>query len=577
MIVVLFLSFMLSPVARAEKIFLKNGFTVEGAVKHKDEKKIILATEDGEIEFLLSEIKFIEDGKTAVKEQKQPITLYLKNGAVISGDLIKENEDGVLIHWQGGEVSFLQSEIKAIEYDKYVPEEEYLFPVDRENKWHYKNDVVVRLTNFEAVDVVIFKVDKDKVVVREELDGGGFIEQEIERSRVEDLLFKPVANEKSSVIENRLRKLFPQMELYHEGPFTILTDSHPASVKEYKKGLRQYLTDFYLGFFDLLCDRSLQMQNSIVIFDDWNDFAEFALADGVPGWSVAGYFSPTSEVLYMYNALGEKFSQILFNAIIEEPGANIDKQKEHLKRMFGGEHDIVIEGMADEIKFKYERYYKALYSYYKDMTLRVLRHEVTHELLYNYGLQNVVLSRLKKQNKESEIKKETDVDRKMGYLKRLFSLGKRELVELEAANSWLVEGMATYCEGYPLGAENKRWLFLFQEACRKERILPFEQLSVYKMGSFPGVAPEAMLYAYAQSWAFTHFLVNKYPSEFIEYQRKLSNESPEKMEDVEWFLKIVGRDLREIEKEFLEYMDGFPTLQDPEVNWVLLKNEIFGR
>ncbi|MFH1857016.1 MAG: hypothetical protein ABH836_07350 [Candidatus Omnitrophota bacterium] len=566
---------------RADTVFLKNGFSVDGTVKYQDSEKIILATGDGEVEFLLNEIKDVDmPDNTKKKKKERLIALYLKNGAVISAKLLKETDDEILVWWQGGEVGFSRAEIERMEYDKKVKEKKgLLFDVSAEGKWLYKNDVVVQLTNLEIFDVPFYKTGSDKIVLREELEGGGFIEQEIDKSKVEQLLFKPIENENSKKIEDGLRKLFPKMEHYQCGCFTIVTDSHPAWAKEYKKAVSQYMTDFYFTFFDLFKERHMKIQNFIVIFDEWEDFAEFASADGVPGWQVAGYFAPCSEALYMYNVLGENFSQKLYDAIIDEPGARIDKQKEQLKKTCRGERDIVIEGMADEIKFKYERYYKLLYAYYKDMTLNTLRHELTHELFYNYEFQNVVVSKIKNHAQEIELKKkyleEKYCAEKSDCLKNLFALKQGQSMEMEAANSWLAEGIATYCETYPPGEQNKRWLFLFQEAVRQNRILPFEQLSVYKMGSFPGIAPEAMLYAYAQSWAFVSFLTHEYPSEFMEYQIKMAADSPEKMDDVNWFLEAIGKDLREIEKEFLAYTANLPELKDPEVNWVLLKNEIF--
>jgi sRNA-binding regulator protein Hfq len=577
----IFSFFILAAISQADTIHLKNGFSIEGTIKYQDEEKIILATKDGEVEFYFSEIKSIESKKkTFPFLKKRVVTLYLKNGAVLSGSLVKEDDNEVLIWWHGGEVSFLQSEIERLEYGKRIKKEkEFLFPVVKEEKWPYKNDVAVQLTNLEILDFPISEVYKDKVIFKEELEGGGFIEQEIARSKIEQLYFKPVENERSQKIEDNLRKLFPHMKFYQEGQFTIVTDSHPVWVREYKKAIRQHMSEFYLTFFDLLKDHRPKIQNFIVIFDEWEDFVEFAIANGVPGWQVAGYFSPRSEVLYMFNVLGEKFSQKLFTALIEEPGAIINRQKEELKRKWG-EYAITIEGLADKVKFKYERYYKIVYGYYKTETLTTLRHELTHELFYNFGLQNVVVSKVKKQKKaqpKKEHLKGEDLTKRQDLLKRLFTLRRYGAISLEAANSWLIEGIATYCETYPLGGQNKRWLFLFQEAERKKRILPLEQLTVYKMGSFPGVAPEAMLYAYAQSWAFIYFLMNNYPSEFLQYQEKISTESPEKMEDIEWLLASLNKDLREIEREFLEYMKQLPLLEDPEVNWVLLKHEIFGR
>jgi len=132
-----------------------------------------------------------------------------------------------------------------------------------------------------------------------------------------------------------------------------------------------------------------------------------------------------------------------------------------------------------------------------------------------------------------------------------------------AANSWLAEGVATYYETAEPGAMNKRWFYLFQQMVKKQSFFPLEHLMVYKIGSFPGVYPKAMLGAYAQSWAFVKFLNDKYHDEFIEYQERVSGQKMEGSDDVKWLIEALGKDLRALQAEFVNYMATFKKIEDP--------------
>jgi len=187
---------------------------------------------------------------------KNPITLHLKNGSSLSGGLIYEGEDGVRIAWQGGEVFFATFEIERIEKEVFQVEKEgFLFPEETKEEWPYQNNVVVHLTDGRILDETIGAVRGNTVILRREFDEGGSIEQEIDRSKIEYLAFKPIRNERTRAIEESLQTQFPKMKWHREGAFNLLTDSYITWTKEYKKTIQELRTDFYLTFFPLLKDR----------------------------------------------------------------------------------------------------------------------------------------------------------------------------------------------------------------------------------------------------------------------------------------------------------------------------------
>jgi hypothetical protein len=289
----------------------------------------------------------------------------------------------------------------------------------------------------------------------------------------------------------------------------------------------------------------------------------------VPGWAVAGYFQPKDKVLYLFNILGERFSQILFEGMVGECGRRMDGIVEAVERCVDKRYHIFIEGQAKEIKDKYWRGYSYYKGMFRDSTVSTLRHEFAHELFNNWGLQNIIISKPKVKKdalirKKKEFLETKDYKKKAQLVQSLMTLRSGEAqLEVKAANSWLAEGMATYCETQIPGDNNKRWLFLYQKLAKEESVYPLESLTVYKMGSFPGVCSEAMLYLYAQSWAFVTFLMDEYPEEFMEYQDRMSEKIAQGYDDVGWLLECLGKDLRTIDREFMEYMSQFEELEDP--------------
>lgn len=504
------------------------------------------------------------------RSDNDKVALHFKDGSVMIGEMIRKTKDEYHIKWKGEEtivyaelVDYVTSATEELKGEVGLSDEEISL------YWPYKNDIVIRLKNRAIVDAKIDRANRENLHLIDTLEGGGSIEQDIARSDIEYLIFKPIDNEEAGKIERSFRELFPKMNFYKDGNFTIVTDSYITWVKEYTKVLRAVYTNIYLDFFDLFKDKKAQSQNFVVIFDDYVNFVEYAVADGVPGWAVAGYFNPDDKALYLFNVLGERFSEILFQGIVGESGKSIDHVVETVEKQVDKRYHIFIEGQVKAIR---DEFWDA-YSYYRDMfrelTLTTLRHEFAHEVFNNWGLQNISVSRFEGMEDElvkrkKEFLETKDCKKKAQQLKALLmQRGEDAPLDMKAANSWLSEGIATYCETEEIGTQNNEWLFIYQEMARKGPIYPLEFLTVYKIGSFPGVYSKAMLDLYAQSWAFVSFLMERYPREFIDYQNKLAGKDAKESEDIKWLLQALGKDSRTIENEFAEYMNKFKELEDP--------------
>lgn len=513
----------------------------------------------------------------------EDIAIYFKNGSVLIGKLISKDKNGYLVNWKGDEIIVYAEQVARVGSAKesLLNKKEALTDEEISQWWPYENNIVLRLTNRMALDGEISSAGKEGLTLRTVLPGAGYIEQDVERAKLEYLIFKPVDNPESRNIEEALKQRFPKMRVYKEGNFTIVTDSYITWVQEYKKTLRDVYTDIYLNFFGLLKDRQPAGQNFIVIFDDYGDFFEYAGANGVPAWAVLGYFDPAEKVLYLFNVLGEKFSRLLFEAMVGESGRNIDDFTDSVESCVDKRYHIFIEGETKKIKDKFWDAYNFYKGCYREMTMSTLRHEFTHGAFSNWGLQNIRISKIDAareifERKKKELLEAKDCKEKAELAKSLLVLG-GESLEVQAANSWLAEGLATYCETEPIGALNERWLFYYQKMKKEGSIYPLETLTFYKIGSFPGVCPQATLYLYAQSWAMVTFLMDKYPRQFLAYQEKMSKELARGDEDIQWLLQATGKDLRTLEGEFVEYMNNYAEVEDPYISNFIKMRDIFNR
>lgn len=526
--------------------------------------------------------KSIKEKVSVAAPPKDAVTVYLKNKSYISGILVKETENEVIIKWNEGDVEFKKDEIEKIDYGKIKEAKKgNLFEEKKDSTWDYNNDIAVKLKTGIVIDSVISSASKDMVLIKNELDGGGAIEQEIKRENIEALLFKPIENKASLGLKENLQLQFPKMSFYDEGFFTIVTDSNYSWVEQYKKVLREHCTEFYLDYFDLLKNSACKVQNFVVIFDYWPDFVNYAISDGVPGWAVAGYFSPRTGVLYSFNALGDRFSEFMYEAVVGNVSNKIDERAKQIEGKIDRRYEIFVEGQADEVKKKFQHYHSILRGLYRDETFSTIRHEATHQLFYNWGVQNVAISKIKAEDKDKIKKKKefietNDISKKRKALMELANLRRSEDdIKFDASSSWFVEGMATYSETEPIGELNKRWLYSYQDAYRKKSLMPIEYLTVFKMGSFPGISSNAMYDAYAESWALTYFLMNKHREQFMEYLDKIRIGKYSDNENLALFLECMKLDLRTLEKEFTDYMSGFEALEDPDLEMFDTVERIF--
>lgn len=500
-----------------------------------------------------------EDGSS--QASVKAVTVYLKHGGTISGKLISKRGDSLTVEWKGEPFVIEPRQISRVEYK-----------TERDIAWPYESEMAIVRTNGVVLDGRISAVGKDEVTVSFP-QGGGEMEMTLRRSDIDHILFAPVCTRESLEIEKRLKSLFPKMKMYKDGNITLFTDSYDTKAVAYRKQLRNFYSEVYLKFFRLFNGRRPASQCFVVAFDDFGDYVEYAVTDGVPGWAIVGYFSPIDKTLYVFNAFGERMEKMVFDVMVGKTGKSLDMIVNGIKGRIDSRYHVFLEAQAKEISDKFWDAYNLYKNELSEMTDSTLRHEFTHEIFNNWGLQSVVLSKPSIDKKKLEAKKKEFLDAKDYRKKEELLMGLMKLkrdeyegVEVGAAQSWLSEGIATYCATDPIGSIDENWLFIYQDAASKREVNPIEFLTNFKVGSFPGLAHKATLGSYAQSWALVSFLMEKYPDQFMAYQIRFATQKPKDGdEELRWLLEAVGKDLPALEKEFSIYMAGYPMVDDPDV------------
>jgi len=489
------------------------------------------------------------------------VTVYLKHGGVVSGKLISKRGDTITVEWKGEPFVIEPRQIARVEYK-----------TERDISWPYESDTAVVRTNGVILDGRITDVRKDEVTVSFPQGGGG-MEMTLKRSDIDHLLFAPVCTKDSLAIEKRLKSLFPKMEIYKDGNITLFTDSYPTTANAYRKLLRNFYSEVYLKFFKLFNGRRPASQCFVVAFDDFQDYVEYAITDGVPGWIAVGYFSPLEKTLYIFNAFGDRMEKMVFDVMVGKTGRSFDMIVNGIKGRVDSRYHVFLEGQAKEISDKFWDAYNLYKNELNEMTTSTLRHEFTHEIFNSWGFQSVVLSKPNIDKRKLEATKKEFLDtkdyrKKEELLMSLMRLKKEEYegVEVGAAQSWLSEGLATYCATDPIGTIDEGWLFTYQDAASRKEVNPIEFLTNFKVGSFPGLALKAALGSYAQSWALVSFLMERYPDQFMAYQIRFATQKPKDgEEELRWLLESVGKDLPALEKELSDHMSMYPKVEDPDV------------
>lgn len=264
-------------------------------------------------------------------------------------------------------------------------------------------------------------------------------------------------------------------------------------------------------------------------------------------------------------------------------GVNLDVPKEHLKVVLFAEKDKYLKFASDKPGLS-----KAAGFYSLESNISVFYDQGTSKMYKALDELNQELQALKTKAVRQRSRNAADVVHLTDTI-MLLSLLSRENADIEVVSHeathhmaaatglmpneakvpvWAAEGLATYFESPEeaawsgIGAVNKSRLKWYHGLAKDQEHSNIDFIVSDKI--FAHVANDgAMLHAYGQAWALTHFLMERYPQKLVDYyrlvgQRRLKTfASPE--ENLAAFDQVFGANKDSLTSQWRDYMSGLKT------------------
>jgi len=124
LLIKLILFFILASPILADQIFLKNGDIIKGEIIKQDRSNVIIKTDFGDMTYKKSSIKNI---KYEDRGKKTPLNVYTIKGKVFRGTLIDQNAETLKIKTKKGEFTLLKKTIERLDWQQKIidPSEKY--------------------------------------------------------------------------------------------------------------------------------------------------------------------------------------------------------------------------------------------------------------------------------------------------------------------------------------------------------------------------------------------------------------------------------------------------------------------
>lgn len=455
-------------------------------------------------------------------------TLVLKNGGVIQGKIVKESADEVSIRWQDGVIGFKRSEIGEIKRGDVVAQGEGGIVIPKgeaveADRFDPKTYPRVYLTNGKVKKGAKVTKEGTTYLVGEPVEGGGFIEFTLPAGDIEKIeLWPPPEYEIKEAVRD-LRKKYPALLSVIEKPYhVILSDDDPIDLDLYLNTVEQFYYEFILHFFDLIRPDYKPFPLQQIILGTRAGFQEMCRVMGFPYRpGMLGFYVDQWRILFLYNIKGEEMTM----AYLYGSEAVEKEIKDKVREFRETEDDSVDEieksralGAADMLSDFLEKNRLRVEREAREETIRTIRHEGGHQLLYEFGIH----------------------------------------AKNTRQGAWLVEGLASYCEPPEIGDIHEARLMELKLDLEKHHLMPLEYLlSLAAGGDLHRLEASYASVAYAQSWALVHFLMSgPYREDFLNYVKEIPKQSRDfdEKKDVALLEKFLGKPVPEIEKEFDPYV-----------------------
>jgi len=370
---------------------------------------------------------------------------------------------------------------------------------------HPKHHLIMK--NGEVLTGRIASYNNEKITFKERYGKSGQLAIQISRSRVADVR---EVNELVPLITSRdvlLKMEFPEFEFHRIPPYTTITDDNFFRARKSVKLLQRLHSEFTSTFEELITRPERGDGIQLLFFIEEKRYREYAEKYAPRLENSSGFYSPKLDRLIVFNQLTSKQ--------LRETKREL-KRREKLYR-----RNAATPEERERVKLWRSDAARTIVRHAEEQTEFTIRHEGGHQLLFTYGIHS---------NHHSE-------------------------------NTWLIEGLAVYCEGVRLGDRLRERLAIIKTHLRKNKTIPMDELvnSRSAMGLFVFGSERRVHLAYAESWALVQFFMQpKYRAKFFAYIRYIRDpknidhlSSPTRFHTL---ANAMGMDPAQLEQKWILYL-----------------------
>jgi Protein of unknown function (DUF1570) len=323
--------------------------------------------------------------------------------------------------------------------------------------------------------------------------------------------------------ENELRSIISRqnMKIETSKHFILLHDTPTKAEAGHRKNRAKERLDLlekvYESFMLLFHAQDIQLdipqeRMKVVLFQEYNDFHEYATGLSPALASAAGFWEPIRNVSYFY----DHGTTDTFKAL-EKLQDELEKVSDEAKR--NRERSTIILVKTINLLIAVEK---------ENSDITVVSHEATHQMAGNTGL----------------LPRHVEIPR------------------------WVHEGLATYFEApgdatwAGIGAVNETRLTYYR-ALDKDRVHSNIDFIVEDQIFDFARSHGAVLHGYGQAWALTHFMLENHIKEFVAFYRMLGEMlfdvalNPDLLQQL--FSRVFGSDHKPLDQEWRSYMRSLKT------------------
>lgn len=347
----------------------------------------------------------------------------------------------------------------------------------------------------------------DAVTFREQYGASGELAVTFRRERIQQIVPLDLPIPRVYYRDVLFQQEFPTFTLFRRPPYTIVTDESFFRVESSVRIIERMHRDF-LYLFEPLIRKPERGENiQVLFFTDERAYSRYQQAHAPRMESSSGFYSPRLDRLVIFNQIS--------SAQLREARERMDVQERAFRRTATDPEALEqLAGWRRDMERNLQRYAE-------EQTQFTLRHEGAHQLFFTYGVHSTH----------------------------------------HAENTWLVEGLAVFCEASRVGVREPDRVSTVKGHARENTLIPLAELLASRSprGFFVYGGAERVSLAYAQSWSIVHFLMQPQYREgffdFVRFVREPDNvQAVATRPQIELLCEFLSMSPESFERLWLEYI-----------------------